>query len=109
GNRRSRRFFCRRLRLIRVWFRRWFLRGQRRIGLGKHSRRQGQIQSSIAHFFQDGAVLLIQAQFQGLLAIVIERQQVVVIIRAAVQHASAEVDRGVNQGEGFATVLCLDV
>jgi hypothetical protein len=62
-----------------------------------------------ANVFDDVAMLLVEAQLQGLFAIGVQGKQVEIIVRTAVQHASAEINRGVNQGVGDATIFRLDV
>ena len=54
-------------------------------------------------------MLFIEAQLERGFAIGIERQEIVIIVGAAVQHAAAAIDGGVDQRAGNAGVLGLHV
>jgi NADH-quinone oxidoreductase subunit A len=54
-------------------------------------------------------MLRIHPEFQSMLAIGIQRKQVMVVVGAAVQNASLEVDSGINQGMSRAAIFRLDV
>jgi len=71
--------------------------------------RQCQMEGAGANVFDDVAMLLVEAQLQGLFAIGVQGEEVEIIVGTAVQHASAEINRGVNQGVGDATIFRLDV
>ena len=79
----------------RCWLR---LRGRRR-----------KVQSTGAHLFQDGAVLVVEANLEGVKAVFIEREEVLIIRGAAVHDATATIHGGVKDKVSFAAVLGLDV
>jgi hypothetical protein len=54
-------------------------------------------------------MLLIQPEFQSLLAVIVERQEVKVIVCSAVENPAVVINRGVNQPMRHPAILCLDV
>ena len=60
-------------------------------------------------FFENGFVLVSEPQLQCFFAVGIERQEIKIIVGAAMQDSAAAVNRGVDEGIGDATVLGLDV
>ena len=54
-------------------------------------------------------VLIVQTQFQGLLAIIVQRQQIVIIVGSAMQDPAVEVNGGINQPMGCSTIFGLHV
>ena len=71
--------------------------------------RARKIQRAAANFFEYLAVLFIEAQLERGFAIGIERQEVVIIVGAAMQHAAAAIDGGIDQRVGDTGVLGLHV
>src|SRR5260370_16022813 len=67
------------------------------------------MQRARSKLFDDGAMLLMEAPLQSLFRGRIQRQQVKVIVRPAVQHASVEIDGGINQRVGDAAIFRWDV
>jgi hypothetical protein len=65
------------------------------------------MQCSRAQFFDDGAMLLIEPEFQCLFAVGVKREEVKIVIGPAVQDAAAEIDGGVNEGIGRPAVFGL--
>lgn len=72
-------------------------------------RRRHKPQRATANLFADGAVLLGDALLQSFLSRGIERQQIEVVVCAAVKNAAAAIDSSVNQRTGGAAVLGLKV
>ena len=62
-----------------------------------------------AHLFQDGTVLVVEANLESVQAVFIEREEVLIIRGAAVHDATAAIHGGVKDGVSFAAVLGLDV
>jgi hypothetical protein len=54
-------------------------------------------------------MLLIDAEFQSALAIGIQRKQILIMIGAAVQNASLEINSSINHGISSAAIFRLDV
>ena len=54
-------------------------------------------------------MLFIQPEFQGLLPVMVERQQVKVIACSTVENPAVAINRGVDQPMRHAAILCLDV
>ena len=67
------------------------------------------MQSTGAHLFQDGAVLVVEANLEGMQAVFVEREEILIIRSAAVHDATATIHGGVKDGVSFAAVLGLDV
>jgi len=67
------------------------------------------MERSRSNLLDDGAVLFIETHLQGLFMAGVERQQVEIIVRSAVQHASAKIDSGIDERVGDAAIFCLDV
>jgi hypothetical protein len=67
------------------------------------------MQRAGTNVFEGGAMLLVQAEAQGLFAIRIERDEVVVVVGAAMQDATAEVDGGIDERGRDAAILGLHV
>ena len=66
-----------------------------------------QLEFATADGFQNCAVLFINAKLQRLLGVIGQREEVVVIIRAAMEHAALVVDGGINQGVSCAAIFGL--
>src|SRR6267143_3930051 len=67
------------------------------------------MQRAGSKLLEDGAVLLVETHLQGLLTSRVQREQVEVIVRAAMQHASAAIHDGIDERVGGAAVFRLDV
>src|SRR5258708_15743517 len=71
--------------------------------------RQGQSQRPGSKLFGDGAVLLVETRLKCFFTVRVERKQIKVVIRSAVQHSSAKIDRGIDERGGGAAIFRLDV
>src|SRR6266853_635735 len=67
------------------------------------------MQRTRSKLLDDGTVLLVETLLQGLFAFGIQRKQIKIIIRSAVQDASVEVNGGINQRVGGAAIFRLHV
>src|SRR5438067_4100034 len=67
------------------------------------------MQRSRSKLLDNGAVLLVETHLQSLLPSGIQRKQVKIIIRSAVQDASVEVNGGINERVGGAAIFRLHV
>ena len=59
--------------------------------------------------FDNGAVLFIDAQLQGLFAIGVQRQQVKIVVGAPMQDAPTKINRGINERVSDPAIFCLHV
>jgi hypothetical protein len=65
------------------------------------------LQLAAADRFEYGAVLFVDAKFQRLLIVFIQREKIMVIIRAAMEDAALEVNGSINQGVHCAAIFGL--
>src|SRR5260370_38208217 len=70
--------------------------------------RQGQSQRPGSKLFGDGAVLLVETRLKCFFTVRVERKQIKEVIRSAVQHSSAKIDRGIDERGGGAALFRLD-
>src|SRR5207302_288607 len=71
--------------------------------------RQREMQRSRSKLLDNGAVLLVETHLQSLLAAGIQRKQIEIVIRPAVQDASVEVNGGINERVRGAAIFGLYV
>lgn len=94
--------WCRRRRLCRSG-RGWGWLGRRWCGWMRKKQRTG------ANIIDRRAMLLIQTQLQSFLGVWSEWQQIEIIISAAMQHAAAAINGGVDQSAGGSAIFRLHV
>src|SRR5271168_29979 len=77
--------------------------------LRHRKRRRHEMESAAADFFKDSAVLVVEAELECFFPVGVEREEIEIIVGAAVQHAAAAIDGSVDEGVGDAAVLGLHV
>src|SRR5260370_17012292 len=70
---------------------------------------QREMERSRSNLLDDSAVLFIETHFQGLFMAGVERQQVEIIVRSAVQYAPAKINGGIDERIGDAAIFRLHV
>ena len=84
-------------------------RSHRRCGSKRGFRGNGQLQSTGADLLHDSAMLLFEAEFQGLLAIFVQGKQVEIVVGSAMENAPVIVDGGIEERVGVTAVFRLDM
>ena len=101
-------FYCERRRKRGIRTSRGLVFCARRLFLDGRRRRH-KMQCAASNFFGYGAMLVVNTFSKHIFAFRVERQQIDVVICAAMQHAAAAIDGGVDQTVRGAAVFGLDV
>ena len=81
----------------------------RRGNLRSWSRRRSKNESAGAHFFEDRAVLRVEAKFQGGFLVRVERKQIEVVVDETMEHAATAIDGGLEKSIVRAAIFGLHV
>ena len=68
-----------------------------------------EFQNARMNFLHHREVLFVDAKFQSLLAIFVERKKIKIVVGAAMKDPALIINGGVNEGVGFAAIFGLNV